>query len=70
MLRLRTSAEVIDDVRSVTFDGGNVLASGGPDGRVILWDIGGDKVTMRPPHEYVDEESRQNIETFWRLGYA
>lgn len=33
-------------------------------------EIHGDKVTMRPPHEYVDEESRQNIETFWRLGYA
>ncbi|KAK4240724.1 hypothetical protein C8A03DRAFT_41741 [Achaetomium macrosporum] len=33
-------------------------------------EIHGDKVTIRPPHEYVDEESRQNIETFWRLGYA
>ncbi|SPQ25808.1 453fe8e7-d744-4919-8dfb-6e0bb50ab25c [Thermothielavioides terrestris] len=33
-------------------------------------EIHGDKVTIRPPHEYVDEESRQNIETFWNLGYA
>ena len=33
-------------------------------------EIHGDKVTTRPPHEYVDEESRNNIETFWRLGYA
>ncbi|KAK3305568.1 uncharacterized protein B0T15DRAFT_202112 [Chaetomium strumarium] len=33
-------------------------------------EIHGDKVTIRPPHEFVDEESRQNIETFWRLGYA
>ncbi|GAB1317219.1 15-hydroxyprostaglandin dehydrogenase [NAD(+)] [Madurella fahalii] len=33
-------------------------------------EIHGDEVTIRPPHEYVDEESRQNIETFWKLGYA
>lgn len=33
-------------------------------------EIHGHKVTIRPPHEYVDEESRQNIETFWTLGYA
>ncbi|KAL2024736.1 hypothetical protein VTK56DRAFT_5557 [Thermocarpiscus australiensis] len=33
-------------------------------------EIHGEKVTMRPPHDYVDEETKQNIETFWQLGYA
>jgi len=33
-------------------------------------EVHGDRVTIRPPHEYVDKESGDNIETFWRLGYA
>jgi hypothetical protein len=33
-------------------------------------EIHGDRVTIRPPHEYVDEDSKRNIETFWDLGYA
>ncbi|KAK4113103.1 NAD(P)-binding protein [Canariomyces notabilis] len=33
-------------------------------------EVHGDKVTIRPPHEFVDEDSRRNIETFWKLGYA
>jgi hypothetical protein len=33
-------------------------------------EIHGDSVTIRPPHEYVDDDSRKNIETFWNLGYA
>ena len=33
-------------------------------------EIHGDEVTIRPPHEYVDEDSKKNIETFWDLGYA
>lgn len=33
-------------------------------------EIHGDKVTLRPPHEFVDEDSRANLETFWGLGYA
>ncbi|ROW17137.1 hypothetical protein VPNG_01351 [Cytospora leucostoma] len=28
------------------------------------------KVTLRPPHEVVDEDSRKNLENFWRLGWA
>jgi hypothetical protein len=33
-------------------------------------EIHGDSVTIRPPHDYVDEDSRVNIEHFWSLGYA
>lgn len=35
-----------------------------------LAEIHGDNVTLRPPHEYVDEDSRTNLETFWGLGWA
>lgn len=31
---------------------------------------GGGDVTIRPPHEFVDETSERNIEAFWGLGYA
>ncbi|EAQ92137.1 hypothetical protein CHGG_00372 [Chaetomium globosum CBS 148.51] len=31
-------------------------------------EIHGDRVTIRPPHEYVDEDSKKNIDTFWDLG--
>ncbi len=33
-------------------------------------EIHGEKVSIRPPHDYVDDDSKNNIETFWRLGYA
>lgn len=33
-------------------------------------EIHGDSVTLRPPHEFVDEDSRKNLENFWSLGYA
>ncbi|RYO91565.1 hypothetical protein DL763_004946 [Monosporascus cannonballus] len=33
-------------------------------------EIHGENVTLRPPHEFVDEESRANAEMFWKLGYA
>lgn len=33
-------------------------------------EIHGDNVTLRPPHEYVDEDTRKNLENFERLGYA
>ncbi|KAK3994510.1 hypothetical protein QBC44DRAFT_236222, partial [Cladorrhinum sp. PSN332] len=33
-------------------------------------EIHGDRVTVRPPHEFVDEDTQKNIETFWNLGYA
>lgn len=33
-------------------------------------EIHGEKVTFRPHHEYVDEDSRRNLEVFERLGYA
>ncbi|KAF3765623.1 putative short chain dehydrogenase/reductase [Cryphonectria parasitica EP155] len=33
-------------------------------------EIHGDSVTLRPPHDYVDEDSRKNLENFWNLGYA
>ncbi|ROW06992.1 hypothetical protein VMCG_04065 [Cytospora schulzeri] len=35
-----------------------------------LAEIHGQNVTLRPPHEYVDEDSRKNLEYFWSLGYA
>lgn len=33
-------------------------------------EIHGGDVTLRPPHEYVDEDSKKNLENFWSLGYA
>ncbi|KAK3313952.1 hypothetical protein B0H66DRAFT_567447 [Apodospora peruviana] len=33
-------------------------------------EIHGDNVTIRPPHEYVDEDTEKNMNEFWRLGYA
>lgn len=33
-------------------------------------EIHGNNVTLRPPHEYVDEDSAKNLERFWNLGYA
>jgi hypothetical protein len=31
-------------------------------------EIHGDSVTLRPPHEVVDEDSRHNLEEFMRFG--
>lgn len=33
-------------------------------------EISGDTVTLRRPHEYVDEATKTNLEKFWELGYA
>ncbi|KAI0441231.1 15-hydroxyprostaglandin dehydrogenase [Xylaria telfairii] len=33
-------------------------------------EIHGDHVTLRPPHEVVDEDSRHNLEEFSRFGYG
>ncbi|POS75895.1 hypothetical protein DHEL01_v205708 [Diaporthe helianthi] len=33
-------------------------------------EIHGDSATLRPPHDYVDEDSKKNLERFWSLGYA
>ncbi|KAJ0124369.1 short chain dehydrogenase [Diaporthe amygdali] len=33
-------------------------------------EIHGEHATLRPPHEYVDEDSKKNLERFWSLGYA
>ena len=33
-------------------------------------EIHGESVTVRAEAEYVDEDSRKNLEEFWRLGYA
>ncbi|KAI1136486.1 NAD(P)-binding protein [Hypoxylon sp. FL0543] len=33
-------------------------------------EIHGEQVTLRPHHEYVDEATRANMETFWKLGFA
>ncbi|KAI1103034.1 NAD(P)-binding protein [Jackrogersella minutella] len=33
-------------------------------------EIHGDKVTLRPHHDYVDDDTKANLETFWKLGYA
>ncbi|CAN8104404.1 unnamed protein product [Discula destructiva] len=33
-------------------------------------EIHGTCVTLRPFHEYVDEDSRKNLDNFWNLGYA
>lgn len=33
-------------------------------------EIHGDNVTLRPPHEVVDEDSQKNLDNFWALGFA
>lgn len=33
-------------------------------------EVHGQSFTNREPPEYVDEDSRKNLETFWSLGYA
>jgi len=33
-------------------------------------EIHGSKVTLRPPHDYVDEDSARNLDVFANLGYA
>ncbi|KAI1773237.1 NAD(P)-binding protein [Hypoxylon cercidicola] len=33
-------------------------------------EIHGDKVTIRPPHDYVDEDTQSNLDVFWKLGFA
>lgn len=33
-------------------------------------EIHGDNVTLRPPHEFVDEDSRANFDNFWKHGVA
>lgn len=35
-----------------------------------LVEIHGDSVTVREPHDYVDEDSKKNLEMFRSLGYA
>lgn len=35
-----------------------------------ILEIHGDSTTARQAPEYVDEDSRKNLETFWNLGYA
>jgi len=32
-------------------------------------EIHGESVTVRPHHEFVDEDSRQNIDLFWQKAY-
>lgn len=41
-----------------------------PDMTGEIAEIHGDKVTIRPPHEIVDEDSAKNLEEFAKLGYA
>ncbi|KAI3392511.1 hypothetical protein diail_5551 [Diaporthe ilicicola] len=35
-----------------------------------LAEIHGENATLRPPHDYVDEDSKKNLERFRSLGYA
>jgi len=36
----------------------------------VTAEISGNAVTIRAPPEYVDEVSRKNWNSFWKLGYA
>ncbi|OTB02061.1 hypothetical protein M426DRAFT_265154 [Hypoxylon sp. CI-4A] len=36
----------------------------------IVAEIHGESVTLRSHHEYVDEDTKENLEKFWKLGYA
>lgn len=33
-------------------------------------EIHGDSVTIREPPEYVDKDTKTNLDTFWNLGFA
>lgn len=33
-------------------------------------EIHGTSVTLRPVHDFVDEDSKKNLDQFWKLGYA
>ena len=36
----------------------------------VIAEISGDEFTIRPPPEYVDAITKQNLDMFWQLGYA
>ncbi len=36
----------------------------------VVAEISGEKYTFREPPEFVDAMTRENFETFWRLGCA
>ncbi|KAL7619888.1 hypothetical protein AAE478_010435 [Parahypoxylon ruwenzoriense] len=33
-------------------------------------EIHGDNVTVRPHHDYVDDDTQANLETFWKVGFT
>lgn len=44
------------------------MADPGVSGEVA--EIHGSSVTLRPFHEYVDQDTKKNLDNFWSLGYA
>lgn len=59
---------IVTPMSTLTGGVARLLADPSLNGQVF--EIHGDSATPRPPPDYVDEDSRKNIETFWRLGYA
>ncbi|CAK7235999.1 hypothetical protein SCUCBS95973_009457 [Sporothrix curviconia] len=62
------SAMVMTPMSTLTKGVDEILRGKEPSGG--LAEIHGSKVTFRPPHEYVDADSKKNLDNFWNLGYA
>ncbi len=59
---------IITPMQTLTRGVAQIIAN--PDLTGAVAEIHGESVTLRPHQEYVDEESRKNLEMFWTLGYA
>lgn len=59
---------VITPIETLVAGVQRLLQDGSINGEVA--EIHGNSVTLRPVHEFVDEDSRKNLEQFWKLGFA
>lgn len=59
---------VITPMSTLTKGVDQILTNSSITGQVA--EIHGDSVTLRPHAEFVDEDTKKNMEKFWDLGYA
>lgn len=59
---------IVTPMSTLTRGVSQLIADPSLNGQVL--EIHGDSATPRQAPEYVDEDSRKNLETFWNLGYA